>query len=91
MTHTLKCLRRFYEPLLSGMKAFEIRKDDRGFTEGDVLELQEWEPNGGGMCDGFYTQRQPLFFRVTYCLREEPFVPRGYVCMGIKPCKEPKE
>lgn len=90
MTHNLKVLRRFYEPLLFGSKTFEIRRDDRAFCEGDTLHLEEWEPSKYHGGSGTYTSRV-LDFLVTYCLREQPYVPQGYVCMGIKFIKVPTE
>lgn len=44
MTHELKILPQYFEPVRSGVKTFEIRTDDRvgGFNVGDVLHLREW-------------------------------------------------
>lgn len=42
--HTLKCWPEFFEPLYSGTKNFEVRKNDRNFKVGDVLLLQEYLP-----------------------------------------------
>lgn len=48
--HELKILPEFFQPLISGLKTSEIRKDDRGFRVGDELWLEEW-------IDGEYTDR----------------------------------
>ena len=42
MLYELKAWPEFFEPVLSGAKTFELRKDDRGFNEGDVLLLREF-------------------------------------------------
>jgi hypothetical protein len=42
--HTLKAWPVYFEPLRQGVKTFEIRKNDRNFKVGDVLHIQEWNP-----------------------------------------------
>lgn len=41
--HCLKILPRFYREVECGIKTFEVRRDDRGFSVGDVLVLQEFD------------------------------------------------
>lgn len=43
--HELKSLPEFFEPLATGVKTFEIRRNDRGFKVGDQLIVQEWRPD----------------------------------------------
>lgn len=45
--HLLKCWTPHFEDVFAGRKPFEIRRDDRGFAVGDILELQEFEPGIG--------------------------------------------
>jgi len=43
-THTLKTWPEFYKGIVSGVKTFELRKNDRNFQVGDVVKLDEWDP-----------------------------------------------
>lgn len=46
-THELKTWPRFYSDVVNGWKTFELRRDDRGFKEGDNVRLVEWNPGMG--------------------------------------------
>lgn len=41
MTHNLKILKPYFEAVATGDKTFELRKDDRPYTIGDTLVLNE--------------------------------------------------
>ena len=43
MIHKLKISPIYYEAIENGSKTYEIRKDDRNYQVGDVLELCEYE------------------------------------------------
>ncbi|WP_217995217.1 DUF3850 domain-containing protein, partial [Methylogaea oryzae] len=60
--HDLKILRTYFEPVVSGKKPFEIRRNDRGFQEGDTVRLQEVLMDVGGYS---YTGRE-VSKRITY-------------------------
>jgi len=61
-----------------GVKRFEIRKNDRDFKIGDVLNLHEWDPNTGK-----YTGKKCSHY-VTYILYGPVFgIEDGYCIMGI--------
>jgi len=88
----LKTWPSFFTALISGKKSFEVRFNDRSFSEGDILCLREFESNS-------YTGRQ-LFFEVTFILDLHAFLlsvsdkkldvimaddlTLGYVVLGIK-------
>lgn len=38
-THRLKTLPDYWNAMAEGDKTFEVRRDDRGFQKGDILEL----------------------------------------------------
>ena len=50
--HELKVWPEYFTALLDGRKTFELRKDDRGFGVGHVLDLREFSPG-----DETYTGR----------------------------------
>jgi len=76
----LKCWPEFFASLASGVKTFDIREErDRDFRVGDMLIMDEYDIE-----TDFYSGRR-LGFEVTFCLRLQPWVPEGYVAMGLKP------
>ena len=90
-THMLKIWPQYFAAVMDGTKTFEVRKDDRGYTVGDMLVLREWEVTGivgrpsgiGGFRDvGGYTGRE-CQHTVAYILRDVPGIEDGYVVMGL--------
>lgn len=73
-THDLKILPEYFEAVTSGMKTFELRKDDRGFATGDHVVLWEW--------DGEYTGRS-IGFDIGFVLRGYTDLEEGYVIFGL--------
>lgn len=73
--HELKILPDYLSAIANGRKRFEIRRNDRNFSVGDVLVLNEWQPGSG------YTGLSiPVV--VTYMT---DFAQRdGYIVMGIE-------
>lgn len=45
--HDLKTLPGYWSHVASGVKGFEVRRDDRDFQVGDTLLLREWHDLGG--------------------------------------------
>lgn len=43
MEHHLKINREFFDPVLKGIKTFEIRFNNRNFQVGDLILLNEWD------------------------------------------------
>ena len=80
MVHELKIKTKYFKAVKEGEKAFEVRKDDRGFLVGDYLALNEIDENGK------YTGNA-LIVEVTYILREPDFCKDGFAIMSISPCR----
>lgn len=84
--HTLKTDPDVFEAVFTGVKTFEIRKDDRGYKDGDHLLLRETENSGQEMAKG-----APLKFtgrliqaHVMYVLRGPVYgLEEGWVIMSI--------
>lgn len=77
-THFLKCWPEFFQQVWDGNKPWELRKDDRGYEEGDALILSEWDPKTEA-----YTGRA-IVALVAYILRGPAFgLQEGYCIMSI--------
>ena len=77
MKHNLKIFDSYFDAILQGLKTFEIRKNDRGYMEGDELLLHE------------IINVEPTTYtgRVIYC--KVPYITtayqrKGYIVMSIK-------
>lgn len=80
MIHELKTIPEYFEAIATGEKTFEVRKNDRLFSAGDFLALNEYKPD-----EKSHTGRCMLV-RVTYILESNEYCKDGYVIMGISPC-----
>lgn len=47
MFHELKSRPLFFHAVKTSGKKFEVRKNDRGFSEGDTVMLREWDEHDG--------------------------------------------
>lgn len=79
MLHTLKIQSRYFKDVVSGLKTFEIRKNDRDYEVGDTLELEEID-------DDFEYTGDRCYREVTYIT--DYAQQDGYVVMGIELYKE---
>lgn len=78
--HQLKTLPQYFWAVVRGDKTYELRRDDRGFRVGDLIELIEWTPGGG------YTGRT-YAMEITHILRnaKEYGLMDGYCILSIGP------
>lgn len=80
--HTLKTETKYYQALESGLKNFELRKNDRDFKESDMVELIE-------VVNGVKTGRKLMPKEITYLLvgkdAERFGLKPGYCIMGFEP------
>ena len=80
--HDVKCWPEYFRFMISGLKKFDVRKDDRHYMTGDKLLEREWDPSTKE-----YTGNKALF-EITYILEGGKFgLEPGYVCMGIEPVR----
>jgi ASC-1-like (ASCH) protein len=79
MIHALKLNTNFAEPILSGRKTFEIRKNDRGFQTGDIIMFQAVDDFGK------YVPHEinNISFEITYVLNGWG-IENNYVVLSIK-------
>ena len=85
--HELKCWERYFDAVADGRKTFEVRKNDRAFQTGDILELIKAEekppyyhitPHGERF--GKITIRK----RITYILQGGQFgIEPAYCVLGL--------
>jgi hypothetical protein len=79
-THVLKCWPAPWEAMRVGRKTFEYRLNDRGYQVGDVLVLQEYNPELDSLTN------EVLLMRVVYVLEGGQFgVPPKYCVMSVEP------
>lgn len=74
MIHELKTWPQYFCRVADGSKTFEVRKNDRGFQQGDEVLLREWNPKTE-LTDAYtgwsedvigYTDAKPLRFKIGY-------------------------
>lgn len=85
VVHELKTRNPYFEECWLGRKRAEIRKNDRGFAVGDLLELRECDHVGEKYLGRSYC------VQITHILRAEdgPFgLQAGYVMLSFKPSDE---
>ena len=74
--HQIRLASMYFDDVVSGKKSFELRKNDRGYKEGDFLEMMEFK-------DGKNTGRTVRVL-VTYLLESYTGLEDGYCIMGTK-------
>lgn len=74
--HEIKIAAMYYEDVVRGKKSFELRKNDRGYKQGDKLIMLEFK-------DGKHTGRI-INADVTYMLEDYTGLAEGYCILGIQ-------
>lgn len=76
--HEHKILPQYFQPIMEGLKTFEIRKitPKHSYRVGDILHLREHTGT-------IYTGRE-TWVRITYVLSHTEYVKDGYVVLSIK-------
>ncbi len=77
-----KILPQYFHDISTGIKTFELRKDEDNIQVGDTLDLLEW--------DGSKYTGKNIRCEVTYVLRNVPEygLMDGYCIIGINPVGE---
>ena len=74
--HEVKLAASYYEDVVSGKKSFELRKNDRGYKQGDSLKMLEFK-------DGKHTGRT-IEADIIYMLEDYTGLAEGYCILGIR-------
>lgn len=74
--HQIRCEKTFFAEILKGIKPFTIRKDDRDYKVGEILEKMEFD-------DGKYTGRS-IKQEIIYKLDNYAGIVDGYCILGTK-------
>lgn len=74
--HEVKIVASDYEDVVSGKKSFELRKNDRGYKQGDSLKMLEFK-------DGKHTGRT-IDADIIYMLEDYTGLTEGYCILGIR-------
>lgn len=81
VVHELKIAPEYYCAVASGKKNFEIRKNDRNYQVGDIVQMKQWTEKGGYILGSLALERQ-ITYITDYAQK------RGYVVFGMKPVEE---
>lgn len=86
--HELKTVDLYWEAVKDGRKPFEVRRNDRAFQTGDILELVKtdergiWVPNPGDFSR--MPKKQIIRKQITYLLQGGQFgIEPGYCVLGL--------
>lgn len=74
--HQIRLAKPYFDDVVDGIKTFELRKNDRGYKKGDILEMMEF-------ADGKNTGRMVKVL-VTYILEDYTGIEDGYCIMATK-------
>ena len=74
--HQIRLAKSYFDDVANGIKTFELRRNDRGYKKGDILEMMEF-------ADGKNTGRTVRVL-VTYILEDYTGIEDGYCIMATK-------
>lgn len=75
-THNLKILPEHFANVVSGVKTFEVRFNDRDYKVGDLVLLREFD-------NGEYTGRE-IVQEICYILDNPSYCKKDFVILGIR-------
>jgi len=86
MIHQLKIESKYFTQIITGIKTFEVRYNDRDFHAGDYLGLNEITDH---QCNSKGERKETgrfLLVKVLNVFNDTSFVKDGFVIMSIMPC-----
>lgn len=92
--HQLKTLGRYFDAVVRGDKTFEVRKNDRAFQTGDILELARLDDDGRhySILPGDRYEKITARYKITYLLQGGQFgIEPGYCVLGLSPVPKTTE
>lgn len=81
MQHELKTWPGYFQAVWDKKKTFELRKNDRGFQEGDILILREFE------LMGMKYSGRAIKVSIKYILEGIPGLESGYCILALSKIK----
>lgn len=81
MLHELKLHPDHWEPLLTGRKTFELRRNDRGYQAGDWLVLRRFVEGQGYVDDR--DEREPMIAEVAAVLEHATGLASGFAILSL--------
>jgi len=82
--HYLRIWRKYFELLLSREKEFELRRDNRGYKEGDRVVFYEFQPETDE------DTGRKAYAKIGYVLRDAEGLADGYCMFQVKDFREAK-
>lgn len=79
--HYLKTWTPLFNDAKAGVKEFQVRKNDRDYTVGDTLILEEFDPEKEKYTGAWVPKK------VIYKFDDRRFVKEGYVILGTQDIK----
>ncbi len=83
MIHDLKSWPEYFRHVSDGSKTFEIRRNDRGFKVGDMLNLREWKQELEEYTGRFAVRKITHIMRAIH--KNEMGLAPGFCIMSIQP------
>lgn len=89
--HKLKIKEEYYKAIVDGNKTFELRKNDRDYQVGDLIQFtddlfNQEKTTDKFMAEKYYPQPSETLFKITYILEGVPEygLDTEYCILGIK-------
>lgn len=87
--HQLKIQHKYLVDIALGLKRFELRKNDRDYSIGDLIQFKDLKDTAHPLDAQVYIDKEALYF-ITYVLKDVPQygLDADYCILGIEKLKE---